>query len=128
MPAPKPEQPLLTADVPVAGALPRAESKRASQLERLAFRGLALIAGEYAVGLDTCVLCVASYILTQISVAVFVSDRFVTPHHFLSTEAGFMSAAAAWIGLALFARTLAEVTVAQSGGVIAPVSQSAAVS
>ena len=57
-------------------------------------------------------MCIASYVLAEIGFVVFAPSGFADSHPMLSTEMGFMSAAAAWVGMALFAGTPATVTIA----------------
>lgn len=85
----------------------------------------AAVAGR--VGRRAVMMCIASYVLTQISVIIFAMSGFVNSHPMLSTEMGFMSAAAAWVGIALFAGSSATVTVADTTGLTATARQSTAV-
>lgn len=80
------------------------------------------------VGRPAVIMCVVSYILAELGFWIFTASRFVHSHSILTTEMGFMSAAAAWVGIALFAGTSARLTAARSTGLTAPASQSAAVS
>ena len=48
-------------------------------------------------------MCIVSYILADLGFIIFSGNDFLHSHQFISTEIGFMSAAAAWIGMVLFA-------------------------
>ena len=63
-------------------------------------------------GRPAVLMCIASYVLAEIGFVVFAPSGFADSHPMLSTEMGFMSAAAAWVGMALFAGTPATVTIA----------------
>jgi len=84
----------------------------------------AAVAGR--VGRPTVMMCVASYILIEISIVIFALSGFVNSHPSLSIEMGFISAAAAWIAVALFAGRGVAVTVAHPQ-VTAAANQSTAV-
>lgn len=75
----------------------------------------------------TIVMCIASYVLIQIGILAFAVSSVVNWHPSLSAELGFMSTAAAWVAIALFAGTSATVKEAVPGGLTAIASQSAAV-
>jgi Glycosyltransferase family 87 len=85
----------------------------------------AAVAGR--VGRPAVIMCIASYILAQIGFYVFTLSGFVHSHELLTTEMGFFSAAAAWVGTLLFAGMPAVVRVPAPSSLTPSVSQSTAV-
>ncbi len=62
------------------------------------------------------IMCIASYVLAEIAFGMIAWSRSVHSHSPLITEMGFMCAATAWVGIALFAKTPASLTVAHLAG------------
>ena len=84
----------------------------------------AAIAGR--VGRPAVTMCIVSYVLAQIGFYVFALSGVVHSHELLTTEMGFFSAAAAWVGTLMFAGTPAKVTVSAPGSLPLTVSPSTA--
>ncbi len=84
----------------------------------------AAIAGR--VGRPAVTMCIISYVLAQIGFYVFALNGVVHSHELLTTEMGFFSAAAAWVGTLMFAGTPAKVTVSAPGSLPLTVSPSTA--
>jgi Glycosyltransferase family 87 len=85
----------------------------------------AAVAGR--VGRPAVIMCITSYLLAEFAFWIFTASRFVHSHSFLTTELGFMSAVAAWVGTLLFAGRPATITVAAPGGLTSAANQSTAV-
>lgn len=85
----------------------------------------AAVAGR--VGRPAVIMCIASYALAQIGFYIFALSGFVHSHEFLTTEMGFFSVAAAWVGTLLFARTSANATETAPSDMTATASPSTAV-
>jgi alpha-1,2-mannosyltransferase len=85
----------------------------------------AAVAGR--VGRPAVIMCIASYILAEVSFGMIAWSRSVHSHSLLTTEMGFMAAATAWVGVALFAGTPARLTVTHPTGSTATAGQSTAI-
>lgn len=85
----------------------------------------AAVAGR--VGRSVVMWCIVSYALAEIGFYVFALNGFVRSHSLLTTEMGFMSAAAAWIGIAIFAGAGAAAIAVSPRGLAAASNRSTAV-
>jgi hypothetical protein len=72
-------------------------------------------------------ICIASYVLAEAAFIMFAPSGFADSHPLLSTEMGFMSAAAAWVGMVLFAGPPATAAIAHPTSSTGTVKQSTAV-